>query len=142
MGLSQALLQSSEIADEFADIMIGFITDKNKPINQMLAVKALVNIFSCDKGTYLMCRLSETILEHAGNLIPSDNKNCQVAVATLILNYAISSTTFKIDTDLQNKCTTLTSLLIVGLTDPEAKYRTLIALGTLMESSSINCNIA
>ena len=89
-----------------------------------------------------MCRLSETILEHAGNLIPSDNKNCQVAVATLILNYAISSTTFEIDTDLQNKCTTLTSLLIVGLTDPEAKYRTLIALGTLMESSSNNCNVA
>ena len=52
-ALSQALLQSSEIADEFADIMIGFITDKNKPINQMLAVKALVNIFSCDKGNCL-----------------------------------------------------------------------------------------
>merc|ERR1712080_115401 len=34
-GLSSALLQSSEtITNEFADIMIGYITDSNKPTNQ------------------------------------------------------------------------------------------------------------
>ena len=51
-GLSSALLQSSDtIRNEFADIMIGYITDSNKPTNQMLAVKAVTNIFSCDKGS-------------------------------------------------------------------------------------------
>ena len=51
-GLSSALLQSSDtITNEFADIMIGYITDSNKPTNQMLAVKAVTNIFSCDKGS-------------------------------------------------------------------------------------------
>ena len=51
-GLSSGLLQSSDtITNEFADIMIGYITDSNKPTNQMLAVKAVTNIFSCDKGS-------------------------------------------------------------------------------------------
>ena len=89
-----------------------------------------------------MCRVKGAILEHAGNLIPTENKNCQVAVSTLILNYAIASCIFKLDPELQTQCTTLTSLLIVGLTDPEAKYRTLIALGTLLESSSSNVSVA
>ena len=85
-----------------------------------------------------MCRHKGTILEHAANLIPNDNKNIQIAVSTLVLNYSIASTKFIVDVELQKQCTTLTSLLIVSLTDPEAKYRTLIALGTLLEASSSN----
>lgn len=89
-------------------------------------------------GIDLMCRLRETVLEHSCNLIPNDNKNCQIAVSTVVLNYAITSTTSNFDTDLQKQCTTLTSLLIAGLTDQEAKYRTLVCLGTLMEASASN----
>ena len=85
-----------------------------------------------------MCRLKGTILEYATNLIPNDNKNIQIAVSTLVLNYSIASTNFIVDVELQKQCTTLSSLLIVSLTDPEAKYRTLIALGTLLEASSSN----
>ena len=86
----------------------------------------------------MMCRLKGTILEHAANLIPTDNKNCQIAVSTLVLNYVVASTTAIIDMDLQKQCNTIISLLIVGLTDPEAKYRTLIGLGTLLEASKSN----
>ena len=82
-----------------------------------------------------MCRLKGTILEYAANLIPNDNKNIQIAVSTLVLNYSIASTNFIVDVELQKQCTTLSSLLIVSLTDPEAKYRTLIALGTLSDES-------
>ena len=49
----------------------------------------------------MMCRLKGTILEHAANLIPTDNKNCQIAVSTLVLNYVVASTTAIIDMDLQ-----------------------------------------
>ena len=89
-----------------------------------------------------MCRLKATVLEHAGNLIPTENKNCQIAVSTLVLNYTVAATNFSVDTPLQKQCNTLISLLIVGLTDPEAKYRTLIALGTLLEASSSNVSDA
>ena len=89
-------------------------------------------------GTELMSRLRGTVLEHAGNIIPTENKNCQIAVSTLVLNYVVASTTSIIDLELQKRCNTLISLLIVGLTDPEAKYRTLIALGTLLEASKSN----
>ena len=89
-------------------------------------------------GTDLMCRIRETVLEYAGNLIPNDNKNCQIAVSTLVLNYAITSTDSHFDIELQKQCTTLTSLLLAGLTDQEAKYRTLVTLGTLLEASTSN----
>ena len=49
-GLAQTILQSNETANEFADILIGYITDSSKPINQLLAVKVVANIFPCDKG--------------------------------------------------------------------------------------------
>jgi len=137
-GLGKTILQSGEKTNEFADILIGYITDSKKPINQMLAVKVVTNIFSCDNGAEIMCRLKGTMLEHAGNLIPTDNKNCQIAVSTLVLNYVVASTTAIIDLDLQKQCNTLISVLIVGLTDPEAKYRSLIALGTLLEASTSN----
>ena len=51
-GLGKTILQSGEKTNEFADILIGYITDSKKPINQMLAVKVVTNIFSCDNGKY------------------------------------------------------------------------------------------
>merc|ERR1712083_116353 len=82
-GISSAIFESSQITNEVADILIGYIMDSNKPINQMLAIKVATNIFSCDKGAELMYRIKGTILEHAANLIPNDNKNIQLAVSTL-----------------------------------------------------------
>merc|ERR1712096_455018 len=151
-GIARAILDSNENSREFADIIVGYIADPNKPINQMLALKVAVNIFSCDKGADLMCRLRETVLEHAGNLVPNDNKNCQIAVSTLVLNYAIASTRsifdsselpsddIDIDIHRQKQYITLISLLLAGFTDQEAKYRTLVALGTLMEATVADVN--
>jgi len=86
-----------------------------------------------------MGRLKEIILENVvGSLVPTDNKNCQIAVSTLVLNYSVASTTFGFDADLRKRCTTLASLLISRLTELAATYRTLIALGTLLEASSAN----
>ena len=48
--LSTAVFDSSQITNEFTDILVGYIKDSNKPINQMLAIKAATNIFTCDKG--------------------------------------------------------------------------------------------
>lgn len=106
-------------------------------------------------GAGLMCRLRDTVLEHAGNLIPNDNKNCQIAVSTLVLNYAIAATKsifdnselpsdddVDIDIEPQKQYITLISLLIAGLTEQEAKYRTLVALGTLIEATAANLNEA
>ena len=49
-GIARTILDSDETSREFVDILVGYIADSNKPTNQMLALKVLVNIFSCDKG--------------------------------------------------------------------------------------------
>ena len=101
-----------------------------------------------------MCRLRETVLEHAGNLVPNDNKNCQIAISTLVLNYSIAATRsifdsselpsddIDIDYQPQTQYITLISLLLAGFTDQEAKYRALVALGTLIEATVANVNEA
>ena len=48
--LSSAVFESSQITNEFTEILIGYMKDSNKPINQMLAIKAATNLFTCDKG--------------------------------------------------------------------------------------------
>ena len=58
-GLASTILQSGETTNEFADILIGYISDSQKPINQMLAVKVVTNIFSCDKGKGYHKRLTK-----------------------------------------------------------------------------------
>ena len=58
-GLASTILQSGETTNEFADILIGYISDSQKPINQMLAVKVITNMFSCDKGETYHKRLTK-----------------------------------------------------------------------------------
>ena len=71
-----------------------------------------------------------------------------------MLNYSIASTRnifdsselpsddIDIDYQPQTQYITLISLLLAGFTDQEAKYRALVALGTLIEATVANVNEA
>ena len=48
--LSNVIFESSEVTNEFAELLVGYIADTKKPINQMLAIKLATNVFACDKG--------------------------------------------------------------------------------------------
>ena len=83
-----------------------------------------------------MEQFSDVILQHISALLPSENKVTQVAIATLVLNYTVASTADTTTHSRQGECLTLVSLLLDGLSDPEAKFRTLVALGTLLDAGA------
>ena len=73
-------------------------------------------------------------------VLPNENKNVQVALATVMVNLSVASCCFGDDADPDREETqvqTLTSvvmLLLEAITEAEAKYRTLVALGTLLKA--------
>ncbi|TRY63728.1 hypothetical protein TCAL_07145 [Tigriopus californicus] len=103
------------------------------PINcQMLAMRTLVNMFSVPKGERVMLQCRDSIITRLLTLFPSENKNIQVAMATLILNYAVAGYLNR-DEECQVQCiSSLTMLFLDGISDFEARFRTLVAIGTLM----------
>jgi len=126
---------------ELVDLVISHVAEPKHPKNQMLALKVLVNLFkSSQRASQLLVKFSEVILQHISALLPTDNKVTQVSIATLVLNYAVSATSDQDDQKSSNKiqgeCLNLTVLLLESLTDPEAKFRALVALGTVLSGGS------
>ena len=67
--------------------------------------------------------------------IVDDNKNIQTAAATVMLNYAVSLST-KFDDETQVQLTSVLSInFLTFITDWEARFRVLVAVGTLLASS-------
>jgi hypothetical protein len=94
----------------------------------------------------------DSLVTRLMNLLPKDNKNVQVAMATVILNIAVaccetgpsdSKGVSTVLAEAQVQCvTTIGMLLLEALTDVEARFRTLVALGTLLETGVVSSECA
>ncbi|CAM9791892.1 phospholipase A-2-activating protein-like [Lampetra planeri] len=116
----------------------------------MLALRALCNACSREPGRRLMRERRSRVVEGALELVGSDNRNVQVALATLLLNYAVlhsepSSSFSAIFASRRNAAATgdeadeaMTQLLSAAVAllerrpDPEASFRLLVCVATLV----------
>nr|XP_032812209.1 phospholipase A-2-activating protein-like [Petromyzon marinus] len=115
----------------------------------MLALRALCNACSRDPGRRLMRERRSRVVEGALELVGSDNRNVQVALATLLLNYAVlhsepssSSSSFfsaivaSRNADDDDEATTQLLSAAVALLerrpDAEAAFRLLVCVATLL----------
>ena len=65
-----------------------------------------------------------SIITRLAHLLPSMNKNVQIGMSTVMLNYAVASTSLMPDEETQIQCiTTIGMLFLDGLTELEAVYR-------------------
>jgi len=105
---------------------------------QMLALRVLSNMLSIEKGeTFLRTYRESVISRIAEKLFPivSGNKNIEIAAATLMLNYSVSVSK-KFDEETQVQLLGVISVnFLAFINDWEARFRTLVALGTLISSS-------
>ena len=112
--------------------------DKDSPANcQMLALRCLVNLFSAKTGRDLLSLYRESVLTRVmEKLFPitDDNKNIQTAAATLMLNFAVSCGK-KADEETQVQSMSVLAInFLTFITDMEARFRVLVALGSLVAS--------
>ncbi len=93
-------------------------------------------------GLKVLLKLRESIVARLMNLIPAESKNTQVAISTAMLNFAVATSRAG-DEEGQTQCVSaIAYLLLTSLTDAEAQFRTLVALGTLLKTSFENVALA
>ena len=122
-------------------------------------------------GLVTLMKTRDSVITRLAHLLPSSNKNVQIGMSTVMLNYAVAATSVMPDEDAQVQCMTSIGMLFLdGLSELEAIYRwdnalliflrflsfifssfftqkilkirTLVALGTLMHLSPENVNLA
>ena len=89
-------------------------------------------------GVQLMLNLSETIIQQFSAMFPLDNKQAQIAMTTVLLNYAVAFTSKQVSKESQNTCMSLCLLFLQGMTETEARFRNLVTLGTLLAADASN----
>uniref|UniRef100_A0A8C4QF90 Phospholipase A2-activating protein n=1 Tax=Eptatretus burgeri TaxID=7764 RepID=A0A8C4QF90_EPTBU len=101
------------------------------PANQMLCLRTLCNAFSQTAGWELLMSHRDDVMKMTLKLIGSENKNLQVALATLILNFSVAAST-KLDADFFAQLLSAVSTALECRLSPEAVFRVLVAMGTLV----------
>lgn len=125
---------------QLCSLLIGLLssTGRNAAANQMLVLRCLCNLFSQPSGEALALQERERILgalqRRAG--AGGANKNTQIAMSTLLLNFAVAHLREGAVCDPQateRMVQLLTTMVAVAaeLTDGEAQFRLLVAAGTL-----------
>eukprot|EP00092_Neocalanus_flemingeri_P037378 GFUD01040702.1.p1 GENE.GFUD01040702.1~~GFUD01040702.1.p1 ORF type:complete len:806 (-),score=248.04 GFUD01040702.1:260-2677(-) len=135
---SQAILIEKSSLDQIFSSCLKHVDKTSPPPCQMLALRALTNLFSCQQGEDLLRTYRESVVARVfEQLFPivGDNKNIQIAAATLLLNYSVSLTK-KFDDETQVQLLSALSInFLTFITDWEARFRTVVAIGTLLTTS-------
>jgi phospholipase A-2-activating protein len=123
--------------EDFLGLVMGCLEPDSPPANQMLILRALCNVCSDPTGQTFLITHREKLISAMSNIPPTSNKNLQIAKASFLLNYAVVSRTFD-DIEIKSQYLTAAIALSEKITDPEACYRLLVCLGTLIHEDS-NC---
>ena len=62
-----------------------------------------------------MTDLQSTVISQLSALFPIENKQAQIAMATVLLNYTIVSTSHKVNNDAQLTCLNISLLFLQGI---------------------------
>ncbi|CAK1552863.1 unnamed protein product [Leptosia nina] len=114
----------------FVKYLLALLTPDNTAANQMFAMRVMVNAFSDLPGEMLVLAARESVV-HSLICLPQMNNNAQIAAASLLLNLSValgqqSDTTELVDCIIE---------LLNKITDKEAYFRGIMALGTLLAES-------
>ncbi|GLV44358.1 Phospholipase A2 activator protein [Carabus blaptoides fortunei] len=123
-------LGSHSNSEFFIQLLRNCIVD-NVPANKMLALRILCNMFSHTAGETFVTNHEQLITNDLATLGDNLNKNCQIALSTFLLNLTIalvkSHNTVRLLALFE-----LVAQTILKLNDPEAEFRSFVALGTIL----------
>lgn len=134
-----AVCQGGE--DSLLAYIVRLLTPDGLPTNRLVAARVCFNAFAHEAGERLLISLG---IDVVGRLVrcreATNDKNWQVAAATLLLNYAVALRRSRDVFPSADAFTTellraLVGLLLVWTWDVEATYRLLVATGTVITST-------
>ncbi|KFP77480.1 Phospholipase A-2-activating protein, partial [Apaloderma vittatum] len=118
----------------FIILLLNFLNPKGKQANQLLALRVLCNCFISQAGQKLMMDRRDEIMTQAIET-KSGNKNIHIALATLVLNYAVCLHRVN-NIEGKAQCLSVISTILEVVQDLEAIFRLLVALGTLISDDT------
>ena len=126
---------------EFLQFLMKLGSLDGPPANTMLVLRTLTNAFKQSAGQTVLLANRDAVIPSLLMCKNSGNKNIHVAVASILLNYAIA---FNESVDIEGKCQCLNAAAEVlgAFKDGEAHFRLLVCLGTLMFSDDNSIAIA
>lgn len=138
---SQPLLLDKEVLDKIFSACLGHLSREEPVPCQMLSLRVLCNLFSSQQGRELLATYRDSVVSRVFEQmfpIEGNNKNIQTGAATLLLNFAVSVHK-KFDEETQVQLLSALSITFLQpsfITDWEARFRTLVAIGTLLSTSA------
>ncbi|KAJ9583075.1 hypothetical protein L9F63_022581 [Diploptera punctata] len=124
-------LCSGRMGDMLIDHLQRFLQPDSLAANQMLSVRTLCNMLTHPDGEALALKHKDYLLSILLTSAPSPNKHMQVALSTLLLNLAVAFNRMQ-DTIGRTQAVEAATVVLPRLSDSEALFRALVALGTLV----------
>ncbi|XP_040576128.1 phospholipase A-2-activating protein [Lepeophtheirus salmonis] len=137
---TQNILLAPTIVSTVLSVLLTNIETGSPPNNRMLALRTICNLFSTTSGLKEVMKYRESVVTRVNSVFPADNKNVEIAMSTVMLNLSVA-----LKGDEEGQVQVLTSLVLLfleGLSDPEAIFRALVALGTIISYSKDNVDYA
>lgn len=127
-------LCNDNFANNFFEILLQSATNENSTPNQYLSLRCLCNLFKNAEAEQFLANYTETILNKMSLCIQSGNKNVQVAVSTLFMNFSLFLGKRLADNQGQRTDLALNAIqMLQAQFDSEAQFRSLVTLGTILE---------
>jgi len=118
---------------------------KEAPLaNQFLGIRCLCNLFTTEAGEELMMTYRESVISRIlMETLDNQNKNVQIALATLFLNYAVALAKRPGSEDGQIQVLSALGINAISfISDWEARFRVMVAIGTILSISPDNIEYA
>ena len=128
-------LCASKDSVRLIDTLLVCGTDANSTPNQMVAFRALSNMFSHPVGEQLAITNASIIFKALSKPL-STNKNVLIALSTVFLNFAVSYQNKDSNSEHKFECFAAVVQHLQAMTESEAVFRYLVALGTLANHDS------
>ncbi|ELT98127.1 hypothetical protein CAPTEDRAFT_160241 [Capitella teleta] len=124
-------------SEDFISLVSACLSPDSPAANQMLMLRMLCNICSHPLGQTFLITHRDRLISSLTSLTSTANKNLQIAQASLLLNYAVLCRSFE-DMEFKSHCLSAAVCLAESMSDPEASFRLLVCLGTMLHEDQ-NC---
>ena len=119
----------------------GFIKPSAPTTCIITALRAIANSFMQTTGMSVMLQEMDIILTALNACVDVSNKSVQIAICTVLLNYAVAIKNTD-DMEAKSHVMNVVSALTKVTLDGEARFRLLVCLGTLVTSDENSIAIA
>lgn len=126
---------SSSEGDNITAHLLACTRDDNPQANVLLSFRIFSNMFLSEEGAALTLRHREKIVEHVSPWCKCSSKNIRISLCTILLNFSVLLQKHY-DFEAKTHCLTALAGILESETDNEARFRSLVAVGTLISGDA------